>query len=258
MIDSTFWKNVKKAWIIEAAPKTADNGRGESSGDLDGSVPFDMLDYDSAFNAMMNGQDYISGGLETGGAGLGVGGDSAVSGGTTAGTGPSAAGAEAGEPVVPAKPKKPPFDSERFAGLVEKGDIFSFSAAFNMLADYGLPMKMEEMFRDIADSMVSLDESIKKFEGIYTPDMSQFYDYYIPEALELASTYVEYASAEIDEEILVLTEKEVLSMAETLITGLNDKKNELYQYGSMELKARAKALESIMGQNGHVKEDDRL
>ena len=237
MIDSKFWKEVRKNWIIETSSKST-NSVSESYNDEEESVPFDFVDPDKAYKDIINGRDILGRGkTETT--------DQNESGNKT-------------ETTKPQKPIKPPFDTERFAGLVEKGDIKSFSSAFNMLSDYGLPDKMEELFRNIAETMLTLDETVKKFEGIYKADMSQFYEYHIPETLELASTYIEYESADIDSDIINKTQKEVVSAAETLLTGLEDKKNELYEFGFMELKARAKALESLMGQDGHVPKDSRI
>ena len=237
MIDSKFWKEVRKNWIIETSSKSTDSVS-ESQNDEEESVPFDFVDPDKAYKDIINGRDIL-------GRGKTEPADQNESGNKT-------------ETIKPQKPIKPPFDTERFAGLVEKGDIKSFSSAFNMLSDYGLPDKMEELFRNIAETMLTLDDTVKKFEGIYKADMSQFYEYYIPETLELASTFIEYESADIDPDIINKTQKEVVSAAETLLTGLEDKKNELYEFGSMELKARAKALESLMGQDGHVPKDSRI
>lgn len=238
MIDSKFWKEVRKNWIIETSSKSTDSTSARQD-DEEESVPFDFIDPDKAYYDIINGKD-ILGRSKT---------DMADQDGVSSKT-------ETAQ--KPQKPIKPPFDTERFAGLVEKGDIKSFSTAFSMLSDYGLPDKMEELFRNIAETMLTLDDAVKKFEGIYKADMSQFYEYYIPETLELASTFIEYESADIDLDIIDKTQKEVVSAAETLLTGLEDKKNELYEFGSMELKARAKALESLMGQDGHVPKDSRI
>ena len=56
----------------------------------------------------------------------------------------------------------------------------------------------------------------------------------------------------IGEKILKETEIEVLDATSKLLTGINDKVDEIYRFASMEIKAKAKALESIMSQDGHV------
>ena len=37
-----------------------------------------------------------------------------------------------------------------------------------------------------------------------------------------------------------------------LIIGVNEKVDEIYKFASIEIKAKAKALDSVMGQNGYV------
>ena len=49
-----------------------------------------------------------------------------------------------------------------------------------------------------------------------------------------------------------------MSSSDGLLVALRDKKNEIYKFGSMELKARSKALESIMSQDGHVSPEYKI
>ena len=82
--------------------------------------------------------------------------------------------------------------------------------------------------------------------------MYSFYEYYIPEALQLTSVYIEYLDVGIGEKILQETENEVLVATEKLVIAVNDKIDEIYRFASMEIKAKAKALESVMSQDGYV------
>ena len=47
-------------------------------------------------------------------------------------------------------------------------------------------------------------------------------------------------------------EKEVMAAGETLLLAINEKINEIYKFASIEIKAKAKALDAIMNQEGYV------
>ena len=79
-----------------------------------------------------------------------------------------------------------------------------------------------------------------KFEGVYQTDLDQFYDYYIPETLQLTSAYLEYLDAGIGEDIVNETEKEILDALKQLLIAVNDKVDEIYKFASIEIKAKAK------------------
>ena len=69
---------------------------------------------------------------------------------------------------------------------------------------------------------------------------------------QLAASYLEYVDAEIDGDIIKETEKETAAALETLINGVNEKIEEIYRYAKIEIHAQARALESMMSQEGYV------
>ena len=154
--------------------------------------------------------------------------------------------------------KRPKLDTERFMALIEGKTLAGFSEACNMLIACKLPANMEDVYQNLSDEMVTLQDAIKKFEGIYTTDMTEFYEYYVPETLELASAYIEYVEADVDQNIISETEEEVMESSKKLLIAIVDKKNEIYKYGSIQLKARAQAVEALMSQDGHVNPEYRL
>ena len=111
---------------------------------------------------------------------------------------------------------------------------------------------MDNLYKELIIRMPTLQQSLDKFEEVYQPDMYQFYEYYIPEALQLTATYIEYLDVGIGERILQETERDVLDAANKLLIAVNDKIDEIYKFASMEVKAKAKALESLMSQDGYV------
>lgn len=148
--------------------------------------------------------------------------------------------------------RKSRLDRKAFEELLKKQQLLDYTEACRLLINCELPENMENLFKELIVRMPILQESIDKFESVYQPDMYQFYEYYIPEALRLTATYIEYLDIEIGEKILKETEIEVLDATSKLLTGINDKVDEIYRFASMEIKAKAKALESIMSQDGHV------
>ena len=150
------------------------------------------------------------------------------------------------------RPGRPQLDKNRFGELLEKKQLLSYVEACRLLRKCELPEEMDNLYKELIIRMPILQQSLDKFEEVYQPDMYQFYEYYIPEALQLTVTYIEYLDVGIGERILQETENEVLDAAKKLLIAVNDTIDEIYKYASMEIKAKAKALESIMSQDGYV------
>lgn len=237
MIERQFWEEAKRVWIVEAPPKIKEIKTG-SGGAIDPSllkdpwdmeeIPFDQVDYDGAVKAAFEGGDIP---IKT-----------------------EYKGKETPIEVIeePPVPKRPQLDVEAFEACLEKRNLLEYVKACKLLMKCELPENMDSLYKELIERIPVLDESIVKFESVYQPDMEQFYDYFIPEALQLTASYLEYLDVGIGEEILMQTENEVVDAVKKLIIGVNDKIDEIYKYASIEIKAKAKALESMMSQNGHV------
>ena len=227
MIDRNFWEEARKAWVVIPPPqiKTVKTGSG---GAIDPSflkdpwdseeVPFDAIDYDAAVMAVMNGGE-ISVKIPQ---------------------------------EQPSVPKKPKLDKDKFDEYMSQQDMPGYIGACRLLLSCDLPDKMDDVYGDLIEQMRILEESLEKFKDVYRTDLDQFYEYYIPEALQLTATYLEYIEIGIDGEIVRETEAEVMQALEKLLLAMNEKKDEIYKFASIELKAKAKALESLMSQDGFV------
>ena len=236
MIDRKFWEEARKSWVIDA-PSEITGVKTGSGGEIDPSllkdpwdreeVPFDMVDYDNAFDAVLIGQDIPI-------------------------------KRESDKPKEPEVPPKPRLDTERFDALIEKQNIPDYVEACKLLKDCELPSRMSELYGSLIERLPVLQDAIIKFESVYQADMSQFYEYYIPEALQLTSTYIEYLDVGIGDEIISQTEKEVIDACDKLLIAVNDKIDEIYKFASIEIKAKAKALESMMSQDGYVDPDFKI
>ena len=97
-----------------------------------------------------------------------------------------------------------------------------------------------------------------KYKEHYEPDMYPFYDFYFPEALQITASYAEYLDVGMDDRILNETDSEVMEAIDKLIISVNEKIDEIYRFASIEIKAKAKALDSVMGQNGYVSPEFRI
>ena len=79
-----------------------------------------------------------------------------------------------------------------------------------MLLTCELPEKMKELECRLIERLGALQDCITKFGTIYQADLSQFQEYYIPEALQLTVSYLEYIDMDIDQNTITKTETEVL------------------------------------------------
>lgn len=152
----------------------------------------------------------------------------------------------------PVRSRRPQLDKKRFEELIASCSLPNYTEACRLLRNCELPETMDELYQTLILRIPVLQESIDKFEDVYQPDMYSFYEYYIPEALQITETYLEYLDVGIGEAILQETEKEVLEAANKLLIAVNDKIDEIYKFASIEIKAKAKALESLMSQDGYV------
>lgn len=248
MIDKTFWEEAKRAWIITAPTGSSDMKTGFRAADSDLSqdpwemeedeeISFDQMDEDAVFQAILQGQD-ISG--------------------MAAGRSGSREDAEELKAAVPKKPTRPKLDEDAFEREMEKRTLTEFVEAGRLLMKCDLPEEMDSLYRELTQRMPVLQEAITKFESVYRTDMDPFYEYYIPEALQLTATYLEYLDAGISEEIVEDTEKEVVDAVKKLILAVNGKTDEIYKFAAIEIKAKAKALETLMSQGGFVDPDYKL
>ena len=149
-------------------------------------------------------------------------------------------------------------DKAKFKQLIDSQRLPNYVEACRMIRQCELPEAMGILYQELILRIQVLQESLDKFQDVYQPDMYQFYEYYIPEALQITSTYIEYLDVGIREKIIEETEKEVIEGCEKLLIAVNDKIDEIYRYASIEIKAKAKALESMMDQDGYVDPDFKI
>ena len=141
------------------------------------------------------------------------------------------------EPEIeePVRKRRPQLDKVRFNQLLEKQELMSYVEACRLLRKCELPEHIDSLYKELILRIPVLQE-----------------------ALQLTSIYIEYLDVGIGEAILQENEREVLDATNKLIIAVNDKVDEIYKYASIQLKAKAKALESIMSQNGHLDPSQKI
>lgn len=236
-MDKMFWEEVKAVWFLENGQKSF------KSTDEREEVPFDQVDFDATFDAFFAGND-----VQLNSSGYS---ERKVPGRESPDREISEQKLSDLQPETEETPKRK-LDVDRFEGLLEKRTIPDYIEACKMLKDCKLPQDMDLVYEKLMAQMQLLQGTITKFSSVYQADMTQFYECYIPETLQLTSSYIEYLNMGIREKILQETEKEVMNALDKLLVSVDEKKEEICRFASIEIKARAKALESLMSQDGYV------
>lgn len=143
-------------------------------------------------------------------------------------------------------------DKEIFDSLLEKGDIPAYIKACKMLLICELTQEMRCIYEQLLERLPVLQETANRYKDVYEPDLEIFYEYYIPEALKVTLTYLEYDTVKMSAGIIENLRLDVMHALKTLLVAINDKIDEIYRYVSIEEKANAKALDAMMAQDGYV------
>ena len=149
-------------------------------------------------------------------------------------------------------------DKEKFNELVETKTLESFIEACKMLRLCRISRSMDDQYKILITRMRVLQDSIDKYKDVYEADIYEFCEYYVPESLRLTEKYLEHVDAGLRWKILHDNEVEIVSALEGLVVAVNDKIEEIYRFASINLEAKARALESVMSQDGYVKPEYRM
>lgn len=147
---------------------------------------------------------------------------------------------------------KSKLDKRKFKELIEKENITGFIEASRMLIQCDLPEDIEKNYKELIERMPVLEEAVNKFDDIYHADLETFYTYYAPETLSVTATFLNYLAGKPSEKILSDLKENVFLASKKLLQVVNDKIDEIYKFVTIEANAEARAVESVMSQNGHV------
>ncbi len=143
-------------------------------------------------------------------------------------------------------------NKQLFFELLGKRGIDSYVRACKMLLECDLPDRIRSNYEELIKRMPVLQAAIDEFDKVYHVDMDQFDDFYVPEALKVTATLVEYEIVKPSESILEEVRENVFQATNKLLLVVNEKIDEIYKFVTIETNAEAKALEAIMSQNGYV------
>lgn len=149
-------------------------------------------------------------------------------------------------------------DKKKFTTLIQKGTIPDYVTASKLLVDCELPEEIEQIYRQLIERMPILQDAVDRFDDIYHADIDQFMEYYAPEALKITSVYLDYQAASPSEKVLKETRDGVLLATKKLLQVVNEKIDEIYKFVTIDANAEAKALETLMSQDGHVDPEYRI
>ena len=143
-------------------------------------------------------------------------------------------------------------DKKRFNELIRSGKIPGYVAASKLLLECALPEDIAQIYRQLVERMPVLQDAVIRFSDIYQPDMDQFEEYFAPEALKITAVYLDYQTVGPSEKILKETRDGVFLATRKLLQVVNEKIDEIYRFVTIDANAEAKALETLMSQDGHV------
>ncbi len=141
---------------------------------------------------------------------------------------------------------------EELEKLMANQRIQNYTGALKVIATCRLPLNMHLLYGNLIERIAVLEKTAEKYKDDYQVDLTQFYDYYIPEVVHITTTFLGYIDDRVGKAIVDSAEKEVMAAGETLLLAINEKINEIYKFASIEIKAKAKALDAIMNQEGYV------
>ena len=165
MIEKQFWINVKEAWIVSAQTKIT-NVHDDSEGTKDFSMPddsedmevsFDDIDFDRSVESVISGGDFVMKDRQDHVA--------------------------AKEQTV--TPSRPALDTAAFEQKMGQRTLQGYAEAARLLLHCELQEEINGLYEELILRLPVLQDAVTKFEGVYQTDLDQFYDYYIPETLQL-------------------------------------------------------------------------
>ena len=143
-------------------------------------------------------------------------------------------------------------DKKRFTELIQRGGIPNYVSAAKLLMECDLPEEISQIYLQLIDRMPVLKDAVDRFDEIYHADLDQFEGYFAPEALKITAVYLDYQAVKPSEKILKETRDSVFLATRKLLQVVNEKIDEIYRFVTIDANAEAKALETIMSQDGHV------
>lgn len=270
MFDNKFWEAVNEKWMTDAVKLSAGSDNQDNKTDINydnintldepEGVDFFSMDYEASVDSMLHGGKPVPDRYNSNVS------DEIIAGNDSMdkeilnkeNINKQAAMCKIKESDYTPPKKKHSIDMNVFDEYMNERSINGYINAAKLLYNDNMPDSLRPVCRSILDKLPSLDDAVDKFKNVYTADISQFTEIYIPECLDLIAGYYEYEDANVSEEVLKNTKEEIGTTAASLNNALSDKINEIYNFASIEIMAQAKALEALMGTAGYVNPDNKI
>ena len=126
----------------------------------------------------------------------------------------------------------------------------SYIFTLKELSDADLPEDMKISLAAAAEAIRALVNALEQ----YPSEVSQSYkfkDYYIPEIINLTNSYIEYNKAEVSQNVIKPVYTKVMNALADVEAAAKQRINEIYQVATMGTKAKADALQRVLGQDGY-------
>lgn len=131
-----------------------------------------------------------------------------------------------------------------------QNSLEAYIFTLNELSDADIPEDMKTSLNAVSEAIKALVNALEQ----YPSEASQSYkfkDYYIPEIINLTNSYIEYNKADVGDNVIRPVYTKVLNALADVEAAAKQRINEVYQVATMGTKAKADALQRVLGQDGY-------
>ena len=131
-----------------------------------------------------------------------------------------------------------------------QNSLESYVFTLNELGDADIPTDMKTSLTAVSEAIKALVNALEQ----YPSEASQSYkfkDYYIPEIINLTNSYIEYNKARVSDNVIRPVYVKVMNTLADVESAAKQRINEIYQVATMGTKAKADALQRVLGQDGY-------
>lgn len=131
-----------------------------------------------------------------------------------------------------------------------QNSLESYIFTLKELGDANLPVDMKSSLAAVSEAIKALVNALEQ----YPSEASQSYkfkDYYIPEIINLTNSYIEYNKAGVSDNVIRPVYVKVMNALADVEAAAKQRINEIYQVATMGTKAKADALQRVLGQDGY-------
>lgn len=134
-----------------------------------------------------------------------------------------------------------------------KDTLDSYSFSINELCDANLPDEMKEALLAVDAAIKALINALEQYPS-ESARSYKFKEYYIPELITLIYSYLEYSKAKVNDKVIGPVYSKIMNALADVESAAKQRINEIYSVATLGTKARAEALQRLLGQDGLIDE----